>query len=125
VKFPELTCLLAKRSVNIWDQQLFPRDYDFLGLAYHRREGAATGLIIFHYADASSAEKDLPVRQNFLENGFSYVAKKKYSEALFTLKSISVDDDLLIAEVTPYNDMPRRIFQMVATRDLGFAACNP
>jgi hypothetical protein len=97
--------------------------YDVLGVGYRYEDKDLIGLIVMHYPDEADAQADLEARQQMAQEGISVQMMQPYSEALFSLDDASVEENNLILRVSPANELPRRLFQMVIRRDMGFAAC--
>jgi hypothetical protein len=96
--------------------------YGAMGVGY-LRDWEPVGRVVFGYADAATAAADLRGRRMLAEEGTSRRAAQPYAEAVFTLADAHVDEALLSLEVRPVDDMPRRLVEMVLTRDMLFAAC--
>ena len=104
--------------------QLSPlQAYRALGIGYRYESEKPLGLLVLHYASAADAQADLEARKRLLEEGYSLRLRRTYSEALFKLDKASVEGSDIVLRVNPANDMPRRLIEMVFTRDLIFAAC--
>lgn len=97
--------------------------YTALGVGYRYEEDQPVGLIVMHYANADYAQADLEPRRQLTQEGISVQAKQPYGEVFFALNEASVEGSDLVFRVSPINDMPRRLFSMVISRDMLFAAC--
>jgi hypothetical protein len=78
---------------------------------------------VLHYANADHAQADLEPRRQLAQEGISLGTRQPYRETVFTVKEAFVEGSDLVLQVTPVNDMPQRLFRMIFTQDMLFAAC--
>jgi hypothetical protein len=97
--------------------------YTILGIGYARPGWDPMGRVVMGFLDHDSARADLERRAEMARTGVSLVTGVPYSETLFSLEDASVHGTSLVLEVVPLDDIPRRLFQMLQTRDMGFAGC--
>ncbi len=97
--------------------------YDVLGVGYRYQDKELVGLILMHYPDEAAAKADLDPRQRMAQEGMSFQTMQPYSQAVFSLDEARVEENNLIFRVSPVNELPQRLFQMVLMRDMGFAVC--
>jgi hypothetical protein len=97
--------------------------YAALGIGYARPDWAPMGRIVFGYLDGATAGADLAGRRTLAETGFSERVGQPIADALFTVADGHVDGATLSLEVAPVDDRPRRLLDMVFTRDMVFAGC--
>jgi len=100
------------------------RAYEALGTGYVHDEGVPIGTIAFVYTDADDAMDDLEPRQLLATNGASSLTEKPIAETYFAVTDATVDETVLQFTVSPTNDQPRRLFQMLIYADAPFAACR-
>jgi hypothetical protein len=94
-----------------------------LGIAYERPHWQPVGRIAMGFLDPAHAEADLGPRSAIARDGISLSSRRPYADAVLTLDDARVEDTTLILDVSPVDDMPRRLFQMVQARDMAFAGC--
>jgi hypothetical protein len=97
--------------------------YTALGVAYARPGWDPVGRIALGFPDAAWAEADADARAEEARTGTSIRTRAPYSEAVFTLEDLEVDDGALVLDVAPNANLPRRLFDMVMARDMTFAGC--
>lgn len=97
--------------------------YQAFGIGYRYENEKPIGLLVFHYANAADAQADLDARRRLADEATSLSTRQPYSVALFTLNQALVDGSDLTLQVSPVNDLPRRLFDMVRRRDVIFAVC--
>jgi hypothetical protein len=97
--------------------------YGALGVAYERPDRQPMGRIVMGFPDEAWAAADLARRSEQARTGTSIVTDAPYAESVFSVQDARVADRLLVLDVTPADDMPRRLFQMILARDMTFAAC--
>ncbi|CAN5528484.1 hypothetical protein BH20CHL6_BH20CHL6_15630 [soil metagenome] len=107
--------------------------YDALGVGYSSAWDPA-GRIVFAYADPEAAAADLSGRASLADTGTSVRFARPYAESAFTLEATEhratheatgMGGSAVTLQVAPTNAMPRRLFDMVISRDMLFAACPP
>ena len=118
----ELIEKLGLDKAMVDDSRLHP--YLAFGVGYRYKDDTPVGLIVFHYSSAATAEADLELRRQWVDEGTSLITRAPFSEALFTIEEATIQDTDLVWRVRPANDMPRRLFDMVYRRDLLFAICQ-
>jgi hypothetical protein len=97
--------------------------YTILGIGYARPGWHPMGRVVMGFLDHASAQADLEPRAGMARTGISLRAGVPYSETLFTLQDANVDGTSLVLHVAPLDDIPRRLLQMLQTRDMAFAGC--
>jgi hypothetical protein len=97
--------------------------YTALGVGYRYEGDELVGLIVMHYPNADDAQADLEPRRQIAEEGLSLAARQPYPEVLFTVQEATVEGSDLVWQVSPVDDIPRRLFDMVLRRDMLFAGC--
>jgi hypothetical protein len=103
------------------EPQLHP--YMALGVGYRYEGERLVGLFVLHYANADDAQADLEPRRQLAQDGISLRARQPYRDLAFTVQEAFVQDNDLVLQVSPVNDMPRRLFSIILARDMLFAAC--
>ncbi|MBW7885235.1 MAG: hypothetical protein H3C34_21915 [Caldilineaceae bacterium] len=116
------TELEALKAERFGDGSLQP--FLVFGVGYRSEAGRPLGVIAMRYLDAARAAADLAPRRRLAEEGLSLGANKPYAEVLFTVEDALANGPNLLLYVRPANDQPRRLFEMIYRRDLGFAACE-
>ena len=94
-----------------------------LGVAYERPDRQPIGRIAMGFADPAHAQAGLEPRAAMARDGISVRLGEPYADSLFTFDDARVEDTTLILEVSPLDDMPRRLFQLIQARDMSFAGC--
>jgi hypothetical protein len=94
-----------------------------LGIGYARPDWDPVGRIAMGFLDPSHAESDADARTEAARTGISQRTGGPYAEAVLTVADCHVDGTTLVLDVTPADDMPARLFQMVFARDMSFAGC--
>lgn len=94
-----------------------------LGIAYERPDWQPIGRIAMGFLDPAHAEADLAPRSAIARDGLSTFLRRPYAEALFALDRSEVTGEVLTLHVSPVDDRPTRLFQMLQTRDMAFAGC--
>lgn len=94
-----------------------------LGVAYERPDWRPIGRIAMGFLAPTHAEADLEPRAALARDGTSVRLHEPYADTLFMLDDARVEDTTLILEVSPLDDMPRRLFQLLQARDMTFAGC--
>jgi hypothetical protein len=94
-----------------------------MGIGYSRPDWTPVGRIAMGFLDRAHAAADAEARVHEARTGLSQRVRAPYADALFTLDDSRVEDQTLVLEVTPANDMPRRLFDMLFARDMTFAGC--
>lgn len=80
------------------------------------------GLAIMEYGDANTARQDLPIRQDIVAHGSSFVTHQPYSD-LVTVTSANVRGTALVFEFHLVQDRPEILFAMTDNRDVAYAGC--
>jgi hypothetical protein len=93
------------------------------GVAYRYDGDEPIGTFVFGFLDPVSANSDLSLRRGLAESGVSIQGGKPYSQVAFTMIGADVEGSDLTLTVRPIADEPRRLFQMVLSRDVLFALC--
>lgn len=94
-----------------------------LGIGYQRPDWQPVGRIAMGFLDPAHAEADLGPRSTIARDGMSLRVQRPSSEAVFGLEDARVEGTTLVLDVSPVDDMPRRLFQMLQARDMAFAGC--
>ncbi len=94
-----------------------------LGVAYERPDWRPVGRIAMGFVDPAQAAADATARTEMARDGISAFNGRPYSEALFGLDRSEVVGDTLLLHVSPVDDGPRRLLDMLNTRDMVFAGC--
>ena len=94
-----------------------------LGVGYERPDWQPVGRIAMGFLDPAHAEADLEPRTTIARDGMSLRVLRPYSDAVFGLEDARVEGTTLVLDVSPVDDMPRRLFQMLQARDMAFAGC--
>jgi len=97
--------------------------YAAFGVGYGRPDWSPVGRIVFGYLDPLTAAADGPVREALARTGDSLVTKQPIPEVLFSVAGSHLDGSTLTLDVAPVGGFPRRLFDMVYTRDMVFAGC--
>ncbi len=97
--------------------------YVSFALGYRYEDDQPLGVVVMDYADAPTAQADLEARRMEAEEGLSLRVNLPYRAAVFEVQEARVEDTVLVLELLPFNSQPKRLFEMVYTRDMSFAAC--
>jgi hypothetical protein len=97
--------------------------YEALGVGYRYQDKKPVGLLVFHYASEAAVQTDLESRRKLADEGISMMTRQPIHETLFTVVEANVAGSDLVWRVSPINDIPRRLFDMVFRLDMPFAAC--
>ncbi len=112
---------LASPDMSLPTAGLHP--YAVMGVGYGRPDWDPVGRIVFGYQDATAAQADLAGRVELARTGVSQLTGQPYADSLFRVEESQVDGANLTLEVSPVDDRPRRLFDMVYSRDMTFAGC--
>jgi len=99
------------------------REFQWMAIGYRYEDDQPVGMIGIYYSSAGSAENDLERRRLWAEEGTSFRVNVPIREAYFTVEDAYVKGSVLMLVVRPVNDMPRRLYHMVSSRDMVFALC--
>ena len=99
------------------------RPWTALGVGYERPDWDPVGRVAMGFLTPEDAQADEAARSEEARTGISQRVRAPYADAVFTLDGSRVEGDTLVLDVTPADDMPRRLFDMVFARDMTFAGC--
>jgi hypothetical protein len=112
---------LASLDLSMPTAGLHP--YAALGVGYDRAGWEPVGRISFGYLDQGTARADLAGRETLARDGISLRAGVPYPDAVFQVVEARVEGANLTIDVTPADDRPRHLLDMVNGRDMVFAGC--
>ncbi len=94
-----------------------------LGVGYERPDWDPVGRVAMGFLSPDHAQADLAPRSALAREGISLRTGRPYAEAVFALDGSEVTGDTLVLDVSPTDDRPQRLFQMLQARDMTFAGC--
>jgi hypothetical protein len=97
--------------------------YDAFAIGYRDQGGRPLGIAGLHFADPADAAADRQIRRGLAITGTSVRVGLPYSKSVFTLIGTSVTGGDLVFHLRPFQNQPRRLFDMVIERDVLFALC--
>lgn len=97
--------------------------YLSFALGYRYENNRPLGMVVIDYGDELLAQVDLEKRRLAASEGMSLLANLPYQDIAFELEEARVEDTAVVLEMRPFNDQPRRLFELLYTRDMSFAAC--
>lgn len=114
--------------------------YNALAIGY-RRDPGPIGRIVIGYPEAGQADADLVGRRTLAEEGVSLRVRVRYADRFFLVTDGRVQERAVVLDLAPValetptpnpsavtlvtEFLPRFLIQMVAQRDMLFAACSP
>lgn len=97
--------------------------YDALAIGY-TRAAPVIGRIVIGYDDPATEAADFSGRTTLVRSGTSTRSGKSYGDTIFTLAKARQEAGSMVFEVTPRDDQPARLFDLVIDRDMLFALCT-
>lgn len=94
-----------------------------LGVGYGRPDWDPVGRVAMGFLSPGHAQADLAPRTTLAREGVSQRLGLPYADAVFTLDGSEVVGDALVLRLSPADDRPQRLFQMLQARDMTFAGC--
>ncbi len=116
---------LAAPALVARAEKAFPpaRPYLAFGFGLTVTPAAASGQIVFAYADARSAKQDLADRQHRLETESSFVVQQPYANLVRAVSGHTAGDSAVLQIAQPPGQ-PIQLNNMFNQSDLGFARCG-
>jgi hypothetical protein len=97
--------------------------YDAFAIGYRDEGGRPLGIAGLHFADPADAAADRQIRRGLAITGTSVRVGLPYSKSVFSLIGTSITGGDLVFHLRPFQNQPRRLFDMVIERDVLFALC--
>jgi hypothetical protein len=97
--------------------------YAAAGAGYRYDGQQPRAQIVFSYSDAATAQRDLPLRRQLAEQGYSMLHFKPFATFAFTVEDTQLDGASMVLHVRPVAVNPMEIMLTIAMPDAVFAGC--